>query len=513
MARSGPRRHGAAVAEEEGGVSVRVLCGDAIEVLAGMEAESFSAIVTDPPAGISFMNRAWDGDKGGRDAWIAWMQGIAAECLRVCKPGAHALVWSLPRTSHWTAMAWENAGWTVRDRVSHLFASGFPKSLDVSKAIDRKRQDDAQWKAVGTWLRQQREARGLKQKQVAALWPSETGGLTGCVANWELGFNGPKWDQWQRLKEFIGFSEEMDAEVWRLNGRKGQPGEAWFEREVLSAGISGQTAIWSPNGGMGEFDITAPATEAARQWQGWGTALKPACEDWWLLRKPLSENTVAAQVLKTGTGALNIDSCRVAIADDDPHIARGSWSADHGTDHARPGYDGGFTTGGRRAPNGRWPAQICHDGSPEVMEAFARFGERLGDISNGSLGNRPPGYGMGPQEQRPGPGDTGTAARFFFSAKAAAWEREGSHPTVKPGALMEWLVKLVTPPGGTVLDPFCGTGSTLVACDWLGIDAVGIEQDPQTCRDAEAKIKRLRARRMLGDAPRNDPLPGQLGLF
>ena len=115
--------------------------GDCLEVLRGMGAGTVDGVVTDPPAGIAFMGKEWDTDHGGRDSWIAMMTPIAAEALRVCKPGAHALVWALPRTSHWTATAWENAGWEVRDRIGHIFGSGFPKSLDISKAIDKAAEE------------------------------------------------------------------------------------------------------------------------------------------------------------------------------------------------------------------------------------------------------------------------------------------------------------------------------------------------------------------------------------
>jgi DNA modification methylase len=152
-----------------------------------------------------------------------------------------------------------------------------------------------------------------------------------------------------------------------------------------------------------------------------------------------------------------------------------------------------------------------------VLEAFARFGERT-TSQPGTTAHVPKFDGQvynssSTDQIEWGYGDTGTAARFFFSAKAASWEREGNHPTVKPVALMEWLVSLVTPPGGAVIDPFCGTGSTLVACDWLGIEATGIELDPKTCADAERKVKRLRARRIRGEVERHEPLPGQLELF
>ena len=111
--------------------------GDCLEVLATLPDCLVDAIVTDPPAGIAFMGKAWDRDKGGKAEWVQWMQSVAAQCLRVIKPGGHALVWAIPRTSHWTGDAWEEAGWQVRDKIYHVFGSGFPKSLDVSKAIDK----------------------------------------------------------------------------------------------------------------------------------------------------------------------------------------------------------------------------------------------------------------------------------------------------------------------------------------------------------------------------------------
>jgi site-specific DNA-methyltransferase (adenine-specific) len=175
------------------------------------------------------MNMKWDSDKGGRDAWIAWMEEVAAESWRLAKPGAHALVWALPRTSHWTATAWENAGWEVRDRCAHLFGSGFPKSHNIGLAIDKMRGQPNRGHAIAT------------------------------------------------------------ASRHRPNG------------------------TYLPNGEL--LPAYAAKTPEAAQWEGWGTALKPAMEDWWLLRKPLSERTVAANVLRWGTAGLNIDMARVPTGD------------------------------------------------------------------------------------------------------------------------------------------------------------------------------------------------------
>jgi hypothetical protein len=456
-------------------LSATVLHGDCIERMRDLDDSSVDSIVTDPPAGISFMGKAWDGDKGGRDQWVAWMQGVAAEAMRVAKPGAHALVWALPRTSHWTAMAWDNAGWEVRDRVAHMFGTGFPKS--------------------------------------------------------------------HNLKD---------------------------------------------------------------EWEGWGTALKPAMEDWWLLRKPLSEGTVAANVLKYGCGALNIDATRV---------------------------DGK-----------RWPANVIHDSSDEVLAAFAQFGESRSDPpglvrkTTRDKGSFKVTNGVNEAgSSRGGFGDSGTAARFFYSAKAGAkdrivrdveevtvewtseqgrclvklqadtaqslqkaivvsgsmdgsewstflfgsgitdlfrkaskcttstktnsttglrtWNclmrsltnaciadvscetesggsrassaasgpqsltitlaetaylpgaslalsgtqlrisasaRKHSHPTCKPLSLMRYLCKLVTPPGGTVLDMFAGSGTTLQAALEEGFNAIGIEREAEYHADILRRLEMAR---------------------
>ncbi len=317
-----------------------IVTGDCLEVMKSMPDNCVDAVVTDPPAGIAFMGKEWDKAHGGRDGWIENMAKLAAEALRVAKPGARALVWALPRTSHWTATAWENAGWEVRDRLAHLFGQGFPKSLDVSKAID---------KAAGA------------------------------------------------------------------------------EREVTGQSASGTTAgmqLLGPSGIRGgQFDITAPTTDAAKEWEGWGTALKPACEDWWLLRKPLSEKTVAANVLKWGTGALNIDGCRIETADtyeypNGPGGKSHHYSSKKRSSEVRPNPTAMHT-------KGRWPANVIHDGSEEVVGLFpvTKSGKpgvmRKGRNDSAAYGaeSRPPGTPM------TGIGDSGSAARFFYVAKAAQKER------------------------------------------------------------------------------------------
>lgn len=349
----------------------QIIEGDCLAVLRDMEPGSVDAVVTDPPAGIGFMGKAWDRDKGGRERWIEWMAERAAAALACVPPGGHALVWALPRTSHWTATAWEDAGWEVRDRVSHLFGTGFPKSHNLD--------------------------------------------------------------------------------------RDGGP------------------------------------------WQGWGTALKPGMEDWWLLRKPLA-GTVAANVAAHGTGALNIDACRVPVSDQDAEATR--LRNGRGEKPAHWFLQGGNDGRGRSGiESGRWPANVTHDGSPEVMEAFAQFGEKASGVKSGEYekwGTQGI-YGKGGSAEAPCYGDTGTAARFYYCAKASKAEREAgldtpakgranTHPTVKPAALMAYLCRLVTPPGGTVLDPFAGSGSTGVACAQEGFRFVGIEREPEYAETARQRV-------------------------
>jgi len=316
-------------------VSARLLPGDALDVLRTLDAESVDALVTDPPAGIGFMGKGWDGDKGGRTQWVAWLAEIAREALRVLKPGAHGLVWALPRTSHWTATALEDAGFEIRDVGVHLFGTGFPKSLDVSKAID---------KAVGA------------------------------------------------VRPVIGLHPSPRATM----GKTAALGDGWQASPVL----------------------TAPSTDAAKKWDGWGTALKPASEHWILVRKPLG-STVAECVLKHGTGALNIDGCRIAGAFESGWSKSGSRESGNvamsGKNYARDASPDN--------PQGRWPANLTMD-----AEAAALLDEQSGESGGGSfsksggrnLNGESRSFGDFDQSIKNAPdnyGDSGGASRFFATFK------------------------------------------------------------------------------------------------
>ena len=403
-----------------------VTIGDCLDTLRGMPDASVDAVVTDPPYGLGKepdprdVLRAWlDGEAyqpGGAGfmgkAWDAFVPSpcVWSECLRVLKPGGHLLAFAGSRTYDWIVLGVRLAGFEVRDQLLWLYGSGFPKSHNVSKAIDR---------AAGA----EREVVGKAQS-------------------------------WNR-------PESTDGHTARMN---------------TSPGV---------------YDITAPATEAARQWNGWGTALKPAHEPIVLARKPLV-GTVAHNVTTHGTGAINVDGCRVG---DD---------------------------------SGRWPANVMHDGSPEVVAGFPVTGKstggRIGSAGGGALD-----YAFGSHFTKgdPGYGDTGTAARFFYSAKASRAERERGlthtkgerrnvHPTVKNVAVMRWLVRLVTPPAGVVLDPFTGSGTTGIACALEGFDFVGCELSPEYAEIARARIAHAAARphewEPDADAP-DEPNEDQLDMF
>ncbi len=361
--------------------NVTLYHGDCIEVLRTLPDESVSAVVTDPPYGLAFMGKRWDYDVPAVEVW--------AECLRVLKPGGHLLAFAGTRTQHRMAVRIEDAGFEIRDMIAWVYGSGFPKSLDVSKAIDKAA--GAERKVVGTKISRQPTGNAYAQ------------------------------DTWTK-----------------------------------EHGIPQQV------------DITAPATDAARQWQGWGTALKPALEPITVARKPLI-GTVAENVLQHGTGGLNVDGCRVG---DDVRVNRSSSIPGAGRMQACNQIDrgDGKTPDGRNLPNlvayakrskdrepqevtGRWPANLIHDGSEEVVELF--------------------------------PGDDGeeSAARFFYTAKADKQDRGpgNNHPTVKPVDLMRYLVRLVCPMGAVVLDPFAGSGTTLQAAQAEGCPAIGIEREAAYC--------------------------------
>ena len=322
-----------------------ILHGDCTQRLRELDDESIDAIVTDPPYGLSFMGNKWDYSVPGIDVWM--------ECFRILKPGGHLLAFFGSRTYHRGVLPIEDAGFEIRDQIMWLYGSGFPKSMNIGKAID---------KAAGA----AREVIGVQEKAMSG---------------------------------------------WNMDGTT-----KFVDR-----------------------DITAPATQAAKEWDGWGTALKPAHEPIVVARKPL-QGTVAANVLQFRTGGLNIDDSR--------------------------------------AKEDRFPANVIHDG----------IDERWGDYfycAKASKRDRNEGLDHLPDKQKPGVDGT---AYMGMTSDGRKQKAKNHHPTVKPTDLMRYLCRLVTPPGGTVLDPFMGSGSTGKAATLEGFKFVGIEREAEYVEIAEARI-------------------------
>ncbi len=433
-------------------------CGDCREVMAGLEASSVDAIVTDPPYGLEFMGKEWDAPwkagfsevsfrpgfappnfhsnrnpvcvachkhKRGTDhcrcatpafdetpatsarLFQQWSEAWAAEALRVLKPGAHLVAFGGTRTFHRLACALEDAGFEIRDCLMWLYGSGFPKSLDVSKAIDKAAGND---------------------------------------------------------RPVVAVEMRSDKRGGNYHGAA----------EVRSHSIGGRTSAASPE---------------SAAWTGWGTALKPAWEPIVLARKPLA-GTVAANVLGHGAGALNVDGCRIGT----PENKRGAGTKAYAAGKLAGGMNG--TGKLQAAPHdglGRWPANVMLD-----EEAGALLDEQGGTLTSGLMhaGTEREGIGyrgnLGGRVTNDTHGDSGGASRFFYTAKAASGERhyagKNTHPTVKPVDLMRWLCRLVCPPGGLIVDPFMGSGSTGIAALAEGFRFLGCDTSAEYVELARRRI-------------------------
>jgi len=415
--------------------------GDCLEQMKTLPDNSVDAIVSDPPYGISFMAKKWDYDVPKVEVW--------QEAMRVLKPGGHALIACGTRTQHRMVVNIEDAGFEIRDVVSWIYGSGFPKSLNIGKAVDKMDAAEAQLARrykFTEWVR----SHGITPKQVnACLGASDMGRhYTDILPTGKQ----PAIMTREHLEAcrhlFAGVPQWVEDEC----DKRSVESENFKRREVVGTQKNAMSG-WDMDGNtkFADRDITAPATEAAKQWDGWGTALKPSCEFFTLARKPLSEKTIAANVLKWGTGGINIDGCRVGTDDD---LSNNVTNSEASTPFA------GGTVLTKTHPQGRFPANLVHDGSQEVMELFPAAGKD-------------------------------SAARFFYCAKASKKDRDADnkHPTVKPTALMRYLCRLITPAGGTVLDPYMGSGSTGKAAILEGFDFVGIELDPDYFKIAQARVK------------------------
>jgi len=400
---------------------------DCLEGMKLLDDNSIDSIVTDPPYELGFMGKKWD------STGIAYNVDLWKECLRVLKPGGHLLAFGGTRTYHRMTCAIEDAGFEIRDCIQWLYGSGFPKSHDISKAIDKKA--------------------GVE-------------------------------------REIIGTYQHPDGKSRNINSHKSNK----------------DARIADQNWGMkqsGFQPITAPATPEAKQWDGWGTALKPANEPIVLARKPIGGKTIAENVLMWGTGGINIDDCRIETDE----LKNKVWN--NGSQRVHTGgsptgskefhYSNGCVTGNSI---GRFPANVILD-----EEAGKLLDEQSGILKSGALKpyqenhQNASSYKMNRYKTFIQPANEGGASRFFYCAKASKKERgEGNnHPTVKPVSLIKYLVTLVTPPDGVCLDPFMGSGTTAIACINTGRNFIGFELDKHYCEIANERIQKA-----LADSTRKD---------
>jgi DNA modification methylase len=451
--------------------------GDCLDVMRTLPDASVDAVVTDPPYGLAFMGKRWDYDVPTTEVW--------AECLRVMKPGGHLLAFAGTRTQHRMAVRIEDAGFEIRDMIAWAYGSGFPKSLDVSKAIDKMDAADEQMQRryrFTEWVR----ATGATSRQIDEATGTNMGGHYTTAASQPAIMTREHLERCRHLLGDVPEWVEREADIRSVESRN------FAEREVVGVHAQGSTP-----GGFGDHrfsfnskDITAPATPEAQQWSGWGTALKPALEPITMARKPLV-GTVAANVLAHGTGGLNVDGCRVEGQWSTWKKKDGTVSEQNQDSHAIYGQGMGDVRNPEH-PSGRWPANLIHDGSDEVVGLFPAARSSCGGgvdrkahdtcVYSGDWGLHDSSAGQYH--------DTGSAARFFYTAKASKDDRDGgnTHPTVKPTDLMRYLCRLVTPPGGVVLDPFMGSGSTGKAAMLEGFGFIGIEREAAYHAIAERRI-------------------------
>lgn len=380
---------------EEGGIYAvgdqYVLCGDCVEILRSFPDNSIDSIVCDPPYGIGFMGKDWD-HSVPTEEW-------ARECYRVLKHGGHIVAFGATRAIHRMVCALEDEGFEIRDMINWLYFSGFPKSMDISKQIDKMK----------------------------------------------------------------GSEREIISDVLK-SGKK---------RNSMAGDF------------VGEYYITKPATEEAQYWEGWGTALKPAQEPAILCRKPIENGlNVSENVLKWGTGAINIDACRFGFGDpcwvgpQTENLGGGGYNTnetstkkkDDATSYYTPVMNKEFVN----PVGGRWPANIYQCAKPSRSERETGLDD-LQSKKGHEVVHRKEGT-AGLENPRAGAGRTASEVKNF-------------HPTVKPTKLMAWLCRLLTPKGGIVLDTFLGSGTTGVSASMEGFKFIGTEKNPEYCDIALQRIK------------------------
>ena len=512
----------------------KLLHGDCLDKLKELEDNSIDAVVTDPPYGLSFMGKKWDYDVPKQEIW--------EECMRVLKPGGHLLAFAGSRTYHRMAVRVEDAGFEIRDQIMWLYGSGFPKSHNIGKALDKNGGNNHLVYEVGEKLKEARESRGISITQADKMF---CGGSTNY--SWfegrPKGIRMPNDEifelivkEWEELKPYQQKVKSANRQVvGKYDGDMG--------------GLGGERL------GDGGGDITLPATPIAQQYEGWGTALKPAHEPIVMARKPF-KGSVAQNVLEHGVGGLNIDGCRVEYEDTQNPATNPKYRLEGGYKTPEKGQEskGAVTFSSSNNdinPSGRFPANIILDeeaGKILDQQSGTTKSNKRSDKYNKDYDNTNATVKYSPNQALYSSNNThadeGGASRFFYCPKVSKKERdegvqytgqvlkgrdEGQdkmsnpfkarpavsqvyaanqtsskiganpskptqpraniHPTVKPTDLMAYLIRLVTPKGGVVLDPFMGSGSTGKACAREGMRFVGIEMDEEYMEIAKQRVE------------------------
>lgn len=515
-----------------------IIHGDCLEKLKDLEDNSVDSVVTDPPYGLSFMGKKWDYDVPDEEVW--------AECLRVLKPGGYLLAFAGTRTQHRMAVRIEDAGFEIRDMIFWTYASGFPKSLNIEKQLQKMYEktisseqeakhdlrpmsdtdlqktefvDKEQGEVLQSELSEQSiPIEGVQlSSEVRRGQPSLEGGSNILQQEGEL--------QTDKVCEMSEGISDNGEEGQLCNGAQTSNGED--DRKTTRedrGGTSYKSQSTRQQKGKPDAFSKQQIAQAIRTHKGFGTALKPSCEPITVARKPISEKNIAENCLKWGTGGINIDGCRVGT-----ETRTNSKGKESAKGSGIFGEYGDMKT--EIKDYGRFPANFIHDGSEEVVELFPdtkstsskghfRKGNVVGDGRTSVAAGQ---FGDGAWIEGSKHNDSGSASRFFYCAKASKKDRnEGCeeleekvkplmgefkdnpgretpkssptprsnfHPTVKPTKLMQYLVRLVTPKSGTVLDPFMGSGSTGKACRLEGFDFIGIEREEDYIKIAEARIE------------------------
>ena len=499
--------------------NIQTLHGNCLVLMPGLPAESISSIVTDPPYGLKFMGKNWDHGIPGIPYWT--------EALRVAKPGAYLLAFGGTRTFHRLMVAIEDAGWEIRDTIMWVYAQGFPKGHDIAWEMHKNacvacgvmvEYDHDNQQAEGSLPQAEHDLRFVRasylqtpvyacaecgqilqpflSKQEAqelrttwsnskVVWPQESS----MEGRRDMEAPEGKLQRCQVCEMSHGIFAD-GAEGWIRHGAQARDGEIPWQ----VANANGSRPSYRPQS-IEQFHRKSDAffiERRAQESRGWNVALKPAWEPIIVARKPLV-GTVAQNVQKYGTGAMNIDACRVPSED---NLIGGAY-AQNGTDRHDGTENWRFKHGGAGEfvqPLGRWPANLIHDGSDEAIEPFPLTDPSWAGVRGGRNPNPMDWGGDRPDADKVHGHDDlgGSAARFFYTAKAGTKEKgkDNKHPTVKPLALMEYLCKLVTPPGGTILDCFAGSGTTGIAAFNMGFDFIGMELDEESAEMAGKRLKR-----------------------